>query len=138
MVDHACINLLIPGSYTLLALVSLRGPWGWSILGVVWCLALAGILAKALATGSRGGKLSTALYLAMGWLVVIATKPILANVPPGAIAWIVAGGLAYTAGIVFFAWQRLHFNHAIWHVFVVAGSVCHYMAVLLYVIPRGG
>ncbi len=133
LLDHSAIFLLIAGTYTPFALVSLRGPWGWTLLGIVWSLAIAGVAAKAV-YGTRWPVISTILYLAMGWTVVIAVKPLLTHVPPGGIAWLVAGGLAYTGGVVFYAWTRLRYGHAIWHLFVLAGSVCHYIAVVLYVV----
>ena len=133
VLDHSAIFLLIAGTYTPFALISLRGPWGWTLLAIVWGLAVLGIAAK-LVFGTRWPVISTALYLLMGWTVVIAVKPLLAHVPPGGIAWLVAGGLAYTGGVVFYAWTRLRYSHAIWHLFVLAGSVCHYIAVVLYVV----
>jgi len=133
VLDHSAIFLLIAGTYTPFALVSLRGPWGWSLLGIVWSLALLGITAKAV-FGTRWPILSTALYVAMGWVALVAVKPLVAHVPPAAIAWLVAGGLAYTGGVVFYAWTKLRYSHAIWHLFVLAGSVCHYVAVFRYVV----
>ena len=133
VLDHSAIFLLIAGTYTPFALVSLRGPWGWTLLGIVWGLAIAGVAAKAV-YGTRWPILSTALYIGMGWTVVIALKPLVDHVPPGGIAWLVAGGLAYTGGVAFYAWTRLRYGHAIWHLFVLAGSVCHYIAVVLYVV----
>jgi hemolysin III len=133
VLDHSAIFLLIAGTYTPFALVSLRGPWGWTLLAIVWSLAVAGVAAKAL-FGARWPVVSTALYLGMGWTVLIALKPLVEHVPAGGIVWLVAGGLAYTGGVVFFAWTRLRYSHAVWHVFVLAGSVCHYMAVVLYVV----
>lgn len=133
VLDHSAIFLLIAGTYTPFALVSLRGPWGWTLLGIVWGLALLGIAAKA-AFGARWPIISTALYLGMGWVVLVAAKPLVERVPPGAIALLVAGGLAYTGGVAFYAWTRLRYGHAIWHLFVIAGSVCHYLAVVLYVV----
>ncbi|MFO7695385.1 MAG: hemolysin III family protein [Vicinamibacterales bacterium] len=133
VLDHSAIFLLIAGTYTPFALVSLRGPWGWTLLGIVWSLAAVGVTAKVV-FGTRWPIMSTVLYLAMGWTVVIALKPLLTHVPPGGIAWLVAGGLAYTGGVIFYAWTRLRYSHAIWHVFVLAGSVCHYIAVVFYVV----
>jgi hemolysin III len=133
VLDHSAIFLLIAGTYTPFALVSLRGPWGWTLFGIVWGLAVLGIVAKAV-FGTRWPILSTAIYVGMGWVVIVAVKPLVANVPPGAIAWLVAGGLAYTGGVVFYAWTRLRYSHAIWHVFVLAGSICHYVAVIRYVV----
>ncbi len=134
--DHAGIFLLIAGTYTPFTLVSLRGPWGWSLLGVIWGLAVLGIL---LQSGSRRHPvLSVALYVAMGWTVLIAIRPLLSSLPRGGLVLLVLGGLAYTAGIAFYAWRRLPFNHSIWHGFVLAGTVLHFFAVLRYVIPAGG
>jgi hemolysin III len=125
---------LIAGTYTPFALVALRGPWGWTLFGIVWGLALAGIALK-LWFVDHLPVLSTAMYIAMGWLAVIAARPLMrvASVPE--IAWLLAGGLFYTAGVIFFAWNKLPYNHAVWHVFVMAGSVCHYIAVLRYLAP---
>jgi hemolysin III len=133
VLDHSAIYLLIAGTYTPFALVSLRGPWGWTLLAIVWSLALAGVTMKAV-FGARWPIISTALYIAMGWVVIIAVKPLVAHVPPAGIAWLVAGGLAYTGGVVFYAWTKLRYSHAIWHLFVLAGSACHYIAVVLYVV----
>ena len=133
VLDHSAIYLLIAGTYTPFAQVSLRGPWGWTLLAIVWSLALAGVTMKAV-FGARWPIISTALYIAMGWVVIIAVKPLVAHVPPAGIAWLVAGGLAYTGGVAFYAWTKLRYSHAIWHLFVLAGSVCHYIAVVLYVV----
>ncbi len=135
--DHAAIFLLIAGTYTPFTLVSLRGPWGWSIFGLIWGLALVGIALQGVLI--RFGPLVTALpYLAMGWVVVVAIKPILAAVAPGGLALLAAGGMAYTLGSVFYIWRRLPYHHAIWHVFVLAGGILHFFAVLFYVIPLQG
>ena len=132
--DHSAIYLLIAGTYTPFLLVSLRGPWGWSLFGVIWGLALVGVLFK-LWFVERFAILSTAVYIAMGWLVVIAAKPVITHLPLTAIIWLLAGGLAYTGGVIFFAAKRIPYSHAIWHLFVLAGSICHYFAVLSTVIP---
>ena len=134
ILDHGAIYLLIAGTYTPFTLVTLRGGLGWTLFGLVWGLALVGILFKVFHVG-RFPIVSMLVYLSMGWLVVIAWKPVLRTIPGGGIAWLVAGGLAYTAGILFYASHKLPFNHAIWHLFVLGGSVCHYVAVLLYVLP---
>jgi hemolysin III len=131
VLDHAAIYLLIAGTYTPFALGALRGPWGWSLFGVVWGLAALGIAAKA-TLGLRYPQLSTAVYLLMGWLVLVAMRPLIAHVPPAGLGWLVAGGLAYTAGVVFFVWERMRYSHMVWHLFVTAGSVCHFIAVLGY------
>jgi hemolysin III len=134
VIDHSAIYLLIAGTYTPFTLVILRGPWGWWLFGVVWGLTLLGILWKIWFV-DHFVVVSTSIYLLMGWLAVIAAKPLLALVPLGGLLWILAGGLAYSAGVVFFAWRRLPYHHAVWHLFVLAGSACHYFAVLLYVLP---
>jgi hemolysin III len=132
--DHSAIYLLIAGTYTPFLLVSLRGPWGWSLFGVVWGLALAGVLFKFWFV-ERFAMLSTAVYIAMGWLVLIAAKPVITHLSLTAIIWLLAGGLAYTGGVIFFAAKRIPYSHAIWHLFVLAGSICHYFAVFSTVIP---
>jgi len=132
--DHSAIYLLIAGTYTPFLLVSLRGPWGWSLFGVIWGLALVGVLFKFWFV-ERFAILSTAVYIAMGWLVVIAAKPVITHLSLTAIIWLLAGGLAYTGGVIFFAAKRIPYGHAIWHLFVLAGSICHYFAVLSTVIP---
>ncbi len=130
--DHASIFLLIAGSYTPFTLGVLRGAWGWALFGVVWGLALAGIALKSFGKGSHP-IFSTGLYLLMGWLVVVAVDPLFARVPAAGLLWLLAGGLFYTAGVVFFAADsRLRFGHLIWHLFVMAGTASHYLAVLWY------
>ena len=130
-VDHCAIFLLIAGSYTPLKLGVLRGPWGWTLLTIIWALAVAGIAMKVVA-GHRHWWLSMVLYLVMGWLAIVAVKPILTLVPLPGILLILAGGVAYSGGLAFFAAHRLRYNHFIWHLFVMAGAVCHYLAVLWY------
>lgn len=131
--DHACIYLLIAGSYTPFTLITLRGPWGWSLFAAVWTLAIAGVLIKTLGKGKKDHWISTALYLVMGWLILLAIAPLLRAMPVAGVLWLVAGGLAYSLGVVFYAWKRLPFNHAIWHLFVLGGSVCHVLAACLHV-----
>ena len=131
--DHSAIYLLIAGTYTPFLLVNLRGAWGWSLFGVVWGLALAGILFK-LWFVDHFQILSTTVYLLMGWLAIIAVRPLILLVPASGLVWLAAGGLLYTAGVVFFAWKRIPYNHVIWHLFVLAGSTCHYFAVLYSVV----
>ena len=132
--DHSAIYLLIAGTYTPFTLVSLRGPWGWTLFGLVWGLALLGIAFKTVFIG-RYEKLATAAYVLMGWLVVIAFKQMLVAIPPGGIVWVVIGGVVYTLGVLFYAWEKLPYNHAIWHLFVLGGSACHFFAILLHVLP---
>jgi hemolysin III len=129
VLDHCAIFLLIAGTYTPFTLISLRGPWGWTLFGVVWGLAAAGIVFKLFFTGRFKG-LSTALYIGLGWLVVFAMRPLAESVPEGTLPWLVAGGLAYTAGTVFYMSRKIPYAHGIWHLFVLAGSVFHFVAVL--------
>ncbi len=131
--DHICIYLLIAGTYTPFTLITLRGPWGWSILAAVWAMAIAGVFMKTLWKGRKDHWFSTALYLLMGWLIVLAIVPLWRQLPAAGLGWLVAGGLAYTLGVIFFAWNSLPFNHAIWHLFVLTGSVCHVLAVSMFV-----
>ena len=132
--DQVAIYLLIAGTYTPFMLVNLRGRWGWTLLALVWTLSLFGIGFRVI-FAERRNAVTMALYLAIAWMAIIAVKPIFATVPPGGLAWIGAGGLAYMTGLVFFAWDRLPFNHTIWHLFVMVGSGCHYFAVMFYVLP---
>ena len=131
ILDHGAIYLLIAGSYTPFLLVSLRGAWGWSLFGIVWGLAAAGILFKVFYAG-RFKLASTLIYLGMGWLIVVAITPVLAAVPPGALLWLLAGGLFYSGGTVFYLWRGMKYHHAVWHAFVLAGSFCHFWAVYDY------
>ena len=134
--DHAAIFLLIAGTYTPFVLVTLRGPWGWSLFGVVWGLAIAGVALKFWFAG-RFRLVSTAIYLAMGWLVLIAVKPLTAALPRDGLVWLISGGLFYSLGAGFYLWKRLAYHHAIWHLFVLAGGACHWVAVFRHVVPRG-
>jgi hemolysin III len=134
IVDHSLIYFLIAGTYTPFTLVTLHGPWGWSLFGVTWGLALFGVVFKIFATG-RFEKLSLAIYLGMGWCAIAAIKPILNTLPFPGLMLVLAGGLAYSGGVVFYVWERLRYHHAIWHLFVLAGSVLHFFAILLYVVP---
>lgn len=135
VLDHASIYLLIAGSYTPLTLVALRGAWGWTLFGVIWLLAFTGVVLKSLVRVNREAWWSTALYLLMGWLVVVAGPRLSSSLPPAGLAWLVAGGLCYTGGVVFFLWNRLPYNHAIWHGFVIAGSACHVVTMTVYILP---
>jgi len=132
LLDHSSIYLLIAGSYTPFTLGVLRGAWGWSLFGILWALAVAGIALKSFGRGYNP-IFSTSLYLLMGWLVVVAVVPLFSRVPVAGLLWLLAGGLFYTAGVAFFATDsRLSFGHLIWHLFVMAGTACHYFAVLWY------
>lgn len=134
LADHCAIYLLIAGTYTPFLLVSMRTTTGWWLFGAIWTLATAGILTK-LWFRHRFPKLALAGYLAMGWLVVLAAPEVVAAIEPSGLAWLVAGGLSYTIGAAFYAFKRMQFSHAIWHVFVLVGGICHFMAVILYVLP---
>ena len=135
MIDHIMIYLLIAGSYTPFMLIGLQGAWGWSLFGVVWGLACVGFIFKLFFTG-RFEKVSLGIYLAMGWLAIVAIRPLYHALPLGGICWLVAGGLAYSLGVIFYAQDRIRFAHTMWHLFVLTGSLCHVMALVLYVIPR--
>jgi len=134
--DHAAIFVLIAGTYTPFLLVSLRGAWGWSLFGVIWGLCGAGAVFQ-LIFGDRFRTTSTLAYLFLGWLIVVALKPMIVAVPAGALWLLLAGGLCYTVGTIFYRWQRLRYHHAFWHTFVLAGSTCHFLAVLLFLLPSG-
>ncbi|HTT57797.1 MAG TPA: hemolysin III family protein [Opitutaceae bacterium] len=131
--DHAAIFLLIAGTYTPFMLANLRGPWGWSLFGVVWGLAVTGIVLKAFWTG-RFEVMSTLIYLFMGWLVLIGIRPLIEALPHGSLVLLVTGGVAYSVGTLFYCWERLPYHHAVWHLFVLAGSTCHFFAVLVTVV----
>jgi hemolysin III len=133
LVDHIAIFLLIAGTYTPFTLGVLRGPWGWTLLTIVWALAVFGIIMKA-TVGTRHSWISIGLYLLMGWLAVVAVKPILLLVPLPGIILILAGGIAYSGGLAFFSAPRLRYGHFIWHLFVMAGTTCHFFAVLWYAV----
>lgn len=131
VLDHASIYLLIAGTYTPFTLNVLPDPWGWTLFALVWALAVIGVVLKAI-PGPRRPILSTLLYIGMGWLIVVAIKPLLASMPVAGLWWLLAGGLAYTGGTILYAMRRLSYGHFIWHLFVMTGSACHYVAVLLY------
>ena len=129
--DHTAIFLLIAGTYTPFSLGVLRGPWGWSLLAIVWALAIVGIALK-ISKRTRHSRISIVLYVIMGWLAIVAVKPIVMLIPLPGIVLIFAGGIAYTGGLAFFAAEKLRYNHFIWHLFVIAGTTCHFFAVLWY------
>ncbi len=126
--DHAAIYVLIAGTYTPFLLVSLRGAWGWSLLGLIWGLALLGVAFKTLFIG-RFERVATLGYVLMGWLGVLFSGQMLANLTPAGMIWLAAGGVTYTVGVIFYAIRRIPYNHAIWHLFVLGGSICHFIAV---------
>ena len=132
--DHCSIFLLIAGTYTPFLLVSMRGTIGWILFGIIWGLAAIGITLKVV-LGPKYKKLSVATYLLMGWMVVFASKELMANLSIEGLYWLIAGGLSYTVGVVFYLWKKLPFNHAIWHVFVLGGSLCHFFSILFHVLP---
>ena len=133
LLDHCAIYLLIAGTYTPFTLIGLRGPWGWGLFAAIWTIAMAGVVFKLFHTG-RFPRLSTALYVAMGWLVVVAIKPMLASIDAWTLGWLLAGGVFYTLGTYFYHRESIPYAHAIWHLFVIAGSVCHFVAVAAQVV----
>lgn len=134
ILDHAAIFLLIAGTYTPFLLVNLRGPWGWSLLAVVWAIALLGVLFQV-SLLRRWPVASVGLYVGMGLLIVVAIKPLIASLTPDGLRLLIAGGLAYILGLIFYGWRRLPYHHAVWHLFVLAGSTFHFFSILFYVIP---
>jgi hemolysin III len=132
VIEHSAIFLLIAGTYTPFTLGILRGPWGWTMFGIVWGIALAGVMLKAFNKVPHPF-LSTGLYLLLGWVIVIAIKPLMANMQTAGLIWLLAGGLCYTIGVIFYSFDsRLKYGHFVWHLFVVAGTTCHYFAVMWY------
>lgn len=134
IVDHAAIYLLIAGTYTPFAMVTLQGTIGWVVFGVIWIMALSGVILKIFYTG-RYQTLSTIMYVVMGWVVVFAIKPLLENLPETGLLWLLSGGISYTLGAVIFSLNRIKFNHAIFHVFVLFGSFSHFISIYYYVLP---
>jgi hemolysin III len=130
VIDHSAIFLLIAGTYTPFTLGPLRGAWGWTILALVWALAIFGVILKSVHGTEKQKTLSLTLYLGMGWLVLIAFRPLILHVPLPGLAWLVAGGLAYTGGVFFFVSKRSRYTHFVWHLFVLLGTACHFLAVL--------
>ena len=135
VVDHAAIYLLIAGTYTPFTLGVLRGTWGWTLFGIVWTLAALGVLFKVVFGSGAMAKLSTAIYVAMGWVIIIAIKPLMASMEHAGLMLLVAGGLCYTGGVIFYVDRRRAWTHPVWHLFVMGGSICHYFAVLWYAAP---
>jgi hemolysin III len=134
ILDHSGIYLMIAGSYTPFALVTLRGPWGWSLLTMVWCLGTVGAVLKFF-TVHRLPIIGPFLYLGLGWSLMLAWKPLTAALATNGLLLLLAGGAAYSIGVLFYFWDRLPYNHAIWHLFVLTGSACHFFSIFLYVIP---
>ena len=134
ILDHSCIYILIAGTYTPFLLITIKGVVGWSMLALVWSLTVIGVLFKVFFV-HRFNIFSTIAYILMGWIIILAIKPLFQALPVGGLVLLICGGLAYTLGTIFYAWSRLPFNHTIWHLFVLTGSVCHFCAVMFYVIP---
>lgn len=135
IIDHATIYILIAGTYTPFTLITLSGPVGWTIFTVSWGMAISGITLKLFFTG-RFNLVSTLMYVFMGWIIVFAVKPLLASFPTAGIYWLVAGGLSYTTGAIIYSIRKIPLNHAIFHLFVLGGSICHFIAVYFYVLPE--
>ncbi len=133
-IDHSAIYVLIAGTYTPFTLVTLNGLWGWWIFGIIWFLAIGGIVFQVFFYSDRFRLISSIIYLLMGWMMVAAIRPLLENLPSGGLYWLLAGGLSYSGGVAFYLWKRLPFAHSIWHLFVLGGSICHFFAVFLYII----
>lgn len=129
VLDHCSIFLLIAGTYTPVTIGVMRGAWGWTLFGVIWALAIAGINLKIFALDRRK-KLSLAIYLLMGWMIVIAVRPLLRSLEPGSLVWLLIGGACYSLGVIFFVLKKMPYHHSIWHLFVLAGSICHFFAML--------
>lgn len=134
--DHASIYVLIAGTYTPFTLVSMRGPWGWSIFGVIWGLALAGVIFKLFFYNEKLRLLSVIIYMFMGWIIIIALGPLVRNVPAGGLYWLLAGAVSYSTGVFFYIRKKNRFNHVIWHLFVLGGSISHFFAIFYYVLPH--
>lgn len=132
--DHASIFILIAGTYTPFCLVPLRGPWGWTLFGIIWGLAIAGVIFKMFFYTDKLRVISAILYIGMGWIIIIALKPLIQNVPAGSLYWLFAGALSYCIGVLFYLRRQNRFNHVIWHLFVLGGSISHFFAIFLYLI----
>ena len=133
VIDHASIFLLIAGTYTPVTLTAMRGPWGWSIFGIVWAIAILGIILKIFFL-DKLKYLSLVLYVTMSWVIIVAIKPLIESVETNSLVFLLAGGVLYMVGIIFYAWKNLPFGHAIWHLFVLGGSICHFFTVF-YLLP---
>jgi len=131
--DHSAIYVLIAGTYTPFTLVTLRGAWGWTIFGIVWGLAIAGIIYKIFFYKVKFRAVSAVIYLLMGWIIVIAIKPLIQSLSTPGLIWLAIGGLSYSFGVIFYLWKKLPFAHSIFHLFVLGGSISHFFAILLYV-----
>jgi len=134
LLDHCAIYLLIAGTYTPVLLISLKGAWGYSLMVIIWSLALFGIFFKVFFGEERFPKLSLFIYISMGWLIIIASTEMMTAIPPGGLVLLAVGGVVYTAGVVFYVRDHMPYNHAVWHLFVLGGSICHFFAVYKYVL----
>ncbi|MDP2172284.1 MAG: hemolysin III family protein [Candidatus Cloacimonadaceae bacterium] len=132
IMDHSSIFLLIAGTYTPVTIGTMRGAWGWTLFGIIWTLAIAGINLKIFALG-KIRILSIVIYIAMGWMIVIAINPLRQHVPPALLTWMLLGGLSYTFGVIFYAYKKMPYHHAVWHLFVLGGSICHFFGMLTLV-----
>jgi len=135
ILDHSSIYLLIAGTYTPVTLISMRGPWGWSLFGLIWIMAISGIIVKIFLIG-RYKLVSVLLYLTMGWLIVFAFKPLLQMIPKGLVIWLLIGGILYTLGLMFYAFKKVPYFHFVWHLFVLGGSISHFLGMLLYLTKK--
>lgn len=135
ILDHASIYILIAGTYTPFALVTLNGTTGWAIFSIVWGMAIIGAVLKFFYTG-KYKTLSTVMYVVMGWIIVFALKPLMASLPDGGLSWLIAGGISYTLGAIMFSMEKIRFNHAIFHILVLSGSFCHFISIYYYVLPQ--
>lgn len=133
IMDHSSIYFLIAGTYTPITLTVMRGAWGWTLFGIIWGLAIVGVLFKVFLI-NRFRILSVVIYVVMGWMIVIATKPMLMMVPKGMLMWLAIGGLCYTVGVIFYAWRTFPYHHAVWHLFVLGGSISHFFGFLLHIV----
>lgn len=133
--DHVSIFILIAGTYTPFLLVNLRGPWGWTLFGLIWGLAIAGVVFRLFFYTRRMWVVSTLIYLFMGWMIIIAIRQLILEVPAGGLYWLLAGGLSYSTGVIFYLLKNNRFNHVIWHLFVLGGAICHFFAIFFYVLP---
>ncbi len=131
IMDHSCIFILIAGTYTPPTLIAMRGSWGWTLFTIIWAIAVGGMIFETINIG-KYKIISVIIYMSMGWLAIIALNPMLEALPPGMFKWFLAGGLFYTSGIIFYAWKRIPYNHAIWHLFVLGGSITHFFGILFY------
>lgn len=136
LLDHSAIFLMIAGTYTPFTLGPLHGPHGWTILILIWSLAVFGVIVKTRKGALHRPRLAISLYLGMGWLIILAFRPLISAVPTSTLLWLVAGGIAYSAGIIFFVREHVRYSHFIWHLFVLSGTACHYLAVFSYATAR--